>query len=477
LILHTLDSNTTPEAYVTQWLNAWQQLSIKTSVDVFAVHFVHSAHYLTGHPSLELLALVRINESLSIAHASPTSYPDISITIFPSSPERISELEALCADAESVTRYCRQQRLPWVVISSPLLLDPVYIPKPWGQEIWYTGVEARGQARVSGKGGSLPLPWVMEFMQDRLGIAPLAQLILLKVLDPLAEEGYGDLYFELHEQKQEIYVVTHVDEHAWPDGRGAIQLGFNQAVLRQYATHDAFKAAYSAAVGSYEQTRRVIDGLLDKKKQQLGLALNEPVAAQQLMLWINELSQVDEYKELILREQKLKRDMNSFIAQYSLGVGDVVTVPRLVPHALQHGVRVVEFQTPVYERKILSFGQKVLTQEHWDTAEALSLADMGQESSVVPESSTPRDGVQIQRIVNFDEFEVHRIKLSGAYILEFKRYCLLIVLDGVVVINVGADSIKLSAGAVALIPANSPTPTWLNASPSCLLLQAIPRLA
>lgn len=476
MILHTLDSNTTPEAYVTQRLKTWQQTSTEASVDVFAVHFVHSAHYLTGRPSQELLALVRINESPSVVYKSPSCCPVISITIFPCSPERISELEILPADADSVARYCRQQGLPWVVISSPLLLEPVYIPKPWGQEIWYTGVEARGQARVSGTGGSLPLPWVMEFMRNRLGIAPLTQLILLKVLDPLAEEGYGDLYFELHEQKQEIYVVTHVDEQVWPDGRGAIQLGFNQTVLRQYATNEAFKAAYSAAVGSYEQTRRAIDGLLDKKKQQQGVALNEPIAAHQLILWINELSQVAEYKELISREQKLKRDMNSFIALHSLAVGDVVTVPRLVPHALQHGVRVVEFQTPVYERKILSFGQKVLTQEHWDTTEALSLVDMGQESSVVQELHTEINGIQIQRIVNFDEFEVHRIKLFGTYQLEFDRYCLLIVLDGELVMNVEGGNIKLGAGEVALIPANVQTPNWLNASPSCLLLQAIPRL-
>src|SRR5690606_7164749 len=136
-----------------------------------------------------------------------------------------------------------------------------------------------------------------------------------------------------------------------------------------------------------------------------------------------------EYQHLIELEKEYKQAMNSFIALHSLAVGDVVTVPRLVPHALQHGVRVVEFQTPVYERKILSFGQKVLTQEHWDTTEALSLVDMGQESSVVQELHTEINGIQIQRIVNFDEFEVHRIKLFGTYQLEFDRYCLLIVLD------------------------------------------------
>src|SRR5690606_1418787 len=39
---------------------------------------------------------------------------------------------------------------------------------------------------------------------------------------------------------------------------------------------------------------------------------------------------------------------------------------------LQHGVRTIEFQTPVYERSILSFAQQVLTQDHWDTRAAVA---------------------------------------------------------------------------------------------------------
>lgn len=437
------------------------------------MRFGHLAHYLTGQPTQELLALVQIKQP-SVYQASPVC-PAISISIFPSSPERILELEVLSADAESVVHYCRQQELPWVFVSAPLLLEPIYIPKPWGQEIWYTGIEARGQARVKGEGGSLPLPWVMEFIRHKLRMMPLAQLILLKVLDPLAEEGYGDLYFELHEQKQEVYVVTHIEEQAWPDGRGAIQLGFNREVRELYVTNEEFKAAYYAAVSSYEQTRREIDCLLDEKKQQLGVALDKPIAAYQLKLWMKELAQVDEYKELIQREQNLKRDMNRFVALHPLRVGDVVAVPRLVPHALQHGVRVIEFQTPVYERKILSFGQKVLTQKQWDTKEALSLVDMSEKPSVISQAHIEIEGIQIQRVVNFDDFEVHRIRLFNSYKLEFDCYCLLIVLEGELIINTEGNTTKLGVGEVALLPASTQAPGWLNASAPCLLLQAIPR--
>src|SRR5690606_35807905 len=155
--------------------------------------------------------------------------------------------------------------------------------------------------------------------------------------------------------------------------------------------------AYGAAVKRYEAVRRAIDALLDEKKQQQGMALSQPVAAHQLKLWINELSQVAEYQHLIEFEKEYKQAMNSFIALQPLAVGDVVTVPRLVPHALQHGVRVVEFQTPVYERKILSFGQKVLTQEHWDTVEALTLVDMAADTLIKPELLLESAAVQVQR--------------------------------------------------------------------------------
>src|SRR5690606_8185161 len=157
-----------------------------------------------------------------------------------------------------------------------------------------------------------------------------------------------------------------------------------------------------------------------------------------------------EYQHLIELEKEYKQAMNSFIALQPLAVGDVVTVPRLVPHALQHGVRVVEFQTPVYERKILSFGQKVLTQEHWDTVEALTLVDMAADTLIKPELLLESAAVQVQRIVNFDEFEVCRIRLCGQHELKFDRYCLLMLLEGDASLTWMESSLELGAGEVVL---------------------------
>lgn len=470
--LHFLDNTTSPELLLTQQLAALQPNPGERHWEILALHFVHQADYLDGQPKQTLLALVKIISAVGCAAAA-----EVSVSIFPWTAAHEAGVQTLPHTLDAANTYCQQHDLVWVNIIAPLRLAPVYIPKPWGQEIWYTGIEARGQAAVLGEGGSLPLPWVLEFVRTRLALGQAEQLILLKVLDPLADEGYGDLYFELHEQKQEVYVVTHVDAQAWPDGVGAIQLGFDLAVCNQYSTIEAFKAAYLTAVEAYQQARRAIDCLLDQKKSEQGLALNQPVAAWQLKLWINEISQHIENKELIESEKSLKQALNRFIAQHPLALGDVVVVPRLVPHALQHGVRVVEFQTPVYERKILSFGQKVLTQAHWDTREALDMVDMTSalRLPVSGSAQSAADPFQVQSIVNFDEFEVRRIRFDDTCVLEYERYCLLMVLEGSLLIDDCVRPFRLHRGDVVILPAASYLNSSLIAASPCLLLQAIPR--
>jgi hypothetical protein len=465
LILFSLDKHTTPADFLSVQRARFADCSANTQLpQVFAVAFSHNASYLSEQPQQELLAFVWLAVSCDSA-----SNPSISVSIFPATTEQLRAIEQLAAEPEAILAYCEAANLAHVRLDLPLLLEPIYIPKPWGQEIWYTGIEARGQAAVKCDRGSLPLPWVLEFLRPQLGLAATDNLILLKILDPLAEAPYGDLYFELHEQKQEVYVVTHVDATAWPGGKGAIQLGFNPAARANYATTDDFKAGYLHSVREYEQTRRAIDDLLDRKKQELGISLSEPVAFTQVKLWLKELSQHPDNKVLIDREQELKQAMDRFIALHPLEVGDVVAVPRLVPHALQHGVRVVEFQTPVYERRILSFGQKVLTQNHWDTEVALQLVDMDAEPFISPVQLAHTDSAQIQRIVNFDDFEVQRIVLKGDCQLSVSCYGLLMVLEGSVCI----DDTLIASGNVALLPAQV-TPQVLYSS-SAVLLWAIPR--
>lgn len=291
------------------------------------------------------------------------------------------------------------------VPGEPLRLLPTHIAKPWGQEIWFTGVEERGVCFFGDGEASVPIPWLQAVMPDSAA-GPAAQpLILLKILDPAPEDVTGDLYFELHEEKREVYVVTHVDSDAWGGGKGGIRFGFDPQRVAAVG-EEQFRADYLAAVRRYEEVRREIDSLPDLSTASAGLQN---------------------------RELQLRDEMNAFTHIRPLSPGDVVVVPLLVPHSLQHGVRTIEFQTPVYERQILSFAQQVLTQNHWDTESAVAKMRLTPPPSEPFEQLFEAAGVTVERIVDFQDFEVRRVYIAAnAYFsLELgEMYGLVMVIDG-----------------------------------------------
>ncbi len=309
----------------------------------------------------------------------------------------------------------RAQYLRWVSVQQlvsvdppmPMRLVPQCIAKPWGREIWYTGIEQRGVCQFACGEARTPIPWLQSVLPCASAGVPGEPLVLLKILDPSPQPVLGDLYFELHESKREAYVVTRISRQAWPDGVGYIRYGFNPRHIARYPSEDAFRADYLDAVLAYEAQRRTMDALADKG----GVAAPAQLAT----------------------ERRLREHMDSFTAMRPVQAGDVVQVPVLLPHALQHGVRVVEFQTPTYERKILSFAQKVLTQDHWDSREAVAAMRLAppEESGRVQRPGSA--GVGIEQIVDFPEFEVERVTISGGsrWLAEAaSTYRLLIVLSG-----------------------------------------------
>lgn len=323
-------------------------------------------------------------------------------------------------------------------------LEAVHIPKPWGQEIWYTGVEERGVCSVAGEGGNVPLPWLIETLGKWLGM-PERQLVLLKILDPLSQEVWGDLYFELHEEKQEVYVVTHVDETAWPGGEGAIRFGFDPGKVAAFDSEADFKAAYSRAVAEYETVRREVDSLLDEQRTAAGFGLNEALGPAELEPMLAKLPAA-----LLDQERTLRAAMDDFTRLRPLKLGDVVKVPLRTPHSLQHGVRTVEFQTPVYERRILSFAQKVLTQGHWDTSEGVALMELTAPPEPPHKVLQDEAGLRAERIVDFDNFQVDRLNLeAGAtYSLSLPSYCIAMGVSG----TVSADGLPVTAEQACVIP-------------------------
>lgn len=383
----------------------------------------------------------------------------------------ISDELALVADwleqhhlgPDNVAELAAAVQAPVISLSDALKLVPIHIAKPWGQEIWYSGIEARGQSRVSDGRYSIPLPWLLAVGAEQLLQAGGGQPSLLKILDPLPEEVFGDLYFELHEEKREVYVVTGIDRRAWPDGRGAIRYGFDQRVRAEIGDDEEFRKQYLEAVSRYELVRREIDARLDMIRAERGVELNAPVAVATLQAWQEQLP-----PDLLGLELKARDAMNSFTSLMPLQLGDVVKVSCLTPHALQHGVRTVEFQTPVYERKILSFAQKVLTQAHWDTAEAMRIVNLEAppaDDLVVVDAD---ENFSLEQVVSFDDFRAYRLTLAPGADFSFDMgdsYKIVMVVDGHALVGRQA----LAPEEAALVPRTANNCRILNPGASPLV--------
>lgn len=335
-----------------------------------------------------------------------------------------------------------------VSLDDPCRLLPVEITKPWGREIWYTGLEARGESRVAvhgapvgpgERGAELALGTYLALAPGHLtgGHTP----VLLKILDPLPTPVLGELYLEVHETKQEVYVVSAVDRQAWPDGEGRIRFGINQSRRRAFADDEAFKAAFLDALREYEAVRREID---------------------------------DGGDGLETREAAARAACLTFTDERRLRVGDVIRVPTWLPHSLQQGVRVVEFQTPTYERFILSSSQKVLTQDRWDSAHAVANMRLDTPHDPPPE----KVGEQAERIVQFDEFGVWQARLADDARITLPQaapYALAFCITGRAMLQGPGSSLRLGPGEAALIPAGA-IGFDIRADRDCLLLLAGPGL-
>lgn len=357
---------------------------------------------------------------------------DTLVSIFQNSDFSIDKIGP--TSTETFQQLVQKYQLPSLKLNAPWPLETVSITKPWGAELWYTGIEDRGVC----KAGGIPLPWITDLLPSTIvGSAMGGSPLLLKILAPLPDQNLGDLYFELHEKKIEVYIVTSVDTNVWPDGVGKIRYGFNQTLRANYPNNTDFRTAYLRAVADYRNVRMTIDGHLDAKRTAANLALNSEVPVAQMKTWLAELP-----LELSQRESTLRETMNHFTHLRDIRVGDVITVEPFFPHSLQHGVRVVEFQTASYERHILAFGQKVLTQAHWDTEQAVTQAILDLPASSPLEVLVEADGVKIESIAEFSAFTATRISIAAGchYSLEDRQdYSLVIGISGTGTIESAID--------------------------------------
>ena len=368
-------------------------------------------------------------------------------------------LDAQLEKAESLSSAANAIRL-----DAPLALETVRIDKPWGAEVWYTGIETRGVCSVQGT----PLPWLIELGGKLVLGGDEKAPVLLKILDPLPDDVYGDLYFEMHEEKIEVYIVTEIDKRAWPDGQGAIRFGFSEERLGEFESRDAFTSAYAESVSAYRQVRNEIDAKFDEFRAAENLTVSDVVRPEKLEAW---KARID--PAVIEQERELRTAMNSFTAMQPLQVGDVVRVPPFTPHSLQHGVRVIEFQTPHYERYILSFAQKVLTQDHWDTDEAIGQINWDARFDKSLATIASGNGYTAQMAADFSAFEVHRISIDAGKQFDLPSndsYTLAISIIG----QPRVAGMTLAPEQAALLPANLAGAS-IETDGDCCLLLALPK--
>lgn len=311
------------------------------------------------------------------------------------------------APLESVAR---NRQCVIVNTAQPLRLEVLNILKPWGHEGWYTGVEKRGVVKATDGYGKTELPYALTLFKKQLLADYSTALILLKTLNPVAEDVVGDLYYEMHEEKWEVYVVTEIDKGAWPSGTGIIKAGLHPDKIAEYQQNHAEKwpevllKDFKQAIAEYENVRRQID---------------EPTT--------------DISTELSAQELSLRKKATEFVGDCSVKVGDIVSFPVFQLHSLQHGIKVIEFQTPHYERLIVMFSQKVLTQKHWDTADALSKMHPEVYHQPELEKLYQSAGILVERFVDFPQFTADRISLDTGQTWDDqlgRQYHLLISISG-----------------------------------------------
>jgi hypothetical protein len=386
--------NETPGNTIVQFLSTFAHG--KEDQAILSFNYRLQLRYLEVPESVELAAMIQFNRKNNGAVKLLAAVSDQVESFNASLGQPNPDFETVCVDLG----------LPIIDLTAPMLLDTVSISKPWGREIWYTGCEARGVSCIQG----VPLPWVVSLhamgIMGRENETPL----LLKILDPLP-----------------VYVITHVDESAWPGGIGRIRYGFDEQKQASYRDEKLFKSAYLGSVKQYRDIRNRIDNQLDIFRHEDGFELNAPVPTQTISAWLDKVP-----GEWLEKEQLLRSEMESFTGMRPLSVGDVISIPTHTPHALQHGVRAIEFQTPHYERQILSFAQKVLTQPGWDTEEALDLINVHAQSPVALEVLHADKGVVVESIARFEQFMALRITLESgsSYVFEMDAYALLISVRG-----------------------------------------------
>lgn len=404
-------------------------LSVKLSFDKVVRH--------------ELIVLTRFNESDETPFA-------ISVLMNPSNEEkRLLWNTTSKPTVEAIEFLVNHPRMIPVSQNRGYKLQSVQIEKPWGKEIWYTGIEERGVSQVEISNHQfVDLPILLSVLGTKGVHSPGKSPILLKILEPSPDPKKGSLYFELHEKKEEVYIVSGVNLEAWPSSIGKMKYGVSQERRHQFASDDEFKRVFASLCLEYESCRKDIDNHLESIASQ-GLK-----SATRNSKTFRDDAVPREWRE---KEARLEGEIDRFVGWLDLRQGDVVKVQRRVPHSLQYGVTVVEFQTPVYERLIVTFNQRVLTQSHWDVSKAFEVMEINQPLSQHLICLEDSEQILMEQVVDFQDFDVVRMtQRSRTFKLDLAKFghSIVFALKNKITV-LGDEEVTLASGEACFIPAAS----------------------
>ncbi|MDZ7685160.1 MAG: hypothetical protein U5O39_09310 [Gammaproteobacteria bacterium] len=202
-----------------------------------------------------------------------------------------------------------------VHLDAPLPLETVRIEKPWGAEFWYTGIEQRGVCRAAG----VPLPWLVELGgESLLGVDDASPILLSRSSAPRPEPVYGDTcILRRREEKIEVYVVTDIDETAWPNGTGWDPIRIRRPVYRPIRLVRGIQTGVRPdKVTEYRAIRDRIDAAFDARRAAEGLAPGDVVPPATVESWKRDLD-----PGLNEAEERLRAEMNAFTRMEPLVAG------------------------------------------------------------------------------------------------------------------------------------------------------------
>lgn len=223
-----------------------------------------------------------------------------------------------------------------------MYISPHEEPKVWGKggigEYWY-GAESPKSSTVSIASQEVPLRDILERdPKELIGEKAVAQfgaaLPLVKILTPSKR-----LSVQFHDRKDELWVVTSVEEGTFGEG-GELILGFSSEALEKYGREvkDRYKQALYRFGEKLDELITVLERHMEKSRiEELGDAY---VAACQIPGRSADLDARRTEFELV------RKELNGFYDIRRVRPGDVVPVPNKTLHALGAGIEVVEPQIP-----------------------------------------------------------------------------------------------------------------------------------